>query len=241
MLNTGRGGSGLVIINPGDAGLASEIHGALFLNLSANRLKAAVFACFAYFGAGPSGARFRRTVPRLVRALVGCRHRHHDEWRHRTASLQGRLAARPPMWLMPPARRFSKLCAARGIATGWKSIATSFPKAARFPAPGPRRRAVCREIFPAAPAVRRSWPMWLAPASRPVSTCGHDKQSVTIRPQAAPRCLPCRFICAIDKIRYLSATRCLSRHDAARRESLSRNMGVGRKIKRLAVQDGLLQ
>jgi len=30
---------------------------------------------------------------------------------------------------------------------------------------------VSREIFPAAPAVRRSWPMWLAPASLPVSTC----------------------------------------------------------------------
>ena len=33
---------------------------------------------------------------------------------------------------------------------------TSFPKAVRCPVPGPRRPAVWREIFPAAPAVRRS-------------------------------------------------------------------------------------
>ncbi len=32
--------------------------------------------------------------------------------------------------------------------------------------------AVCREIFPAAPAVRRSWPMWLPQASRPGWICG---------------------------------------------------------------------
>jgi len=44
--------------------------------------------------------------------------------------------------------------------------------------------AVCREIFPAAPAVRRSWRMWLAPASRPVSTWDPSvRQSVAIRPQ----------------------------------------------------------
>ena len=66
----------------------------------------------------------------------------------------------------------SKLCAVRATATGLKSAAMSFPKAARYPAPGPRPPAVCREIFPAAPAVRRSWRMWLAPALRSVSTCG---------------------------------------------------------------------
>ena len=56
---------------------------------------------------------------------------------------------------LDPASRL-KLCAARATATGWKSAATSFPKAVRCPVPGPRRPAVWREIFPAAPAVRRS-------------------------------------------------------------------------------------
>ena len=41
----------------------------------------------------------------------------------------------------------------------------------------PRRLTVCREIFPAAPAVRRSSRMWLGPASRPVSTCGPKVKS----------------------------------------------------------------
>ena len=75
---------------------------------------------------------------------------------------------------MPPAKWFNKLCAARATAIGWKS------SAARFPAPGPRRLAVCRETSPAAPAMRRSWRMWLARLD--VRTQG-DKQSVTIRPQ----------------------------------------------------------
>ena len=61
------------------------------------------------------------------------------------------FAARQPMQSMPPASRFSKFCAARATATGWKSAATSSQMEARFPAPGPTRSAVCRETFPAAP------------------------------------------------------------------------------------------
>src|SRR4030088_2109046 len=94
------------------------------------------------------------------------------------------FVARPPMWLMPPARRFSKLCAVRATATGWKSAATSFPKAARCPAPGPRRPEACREIFPAAPAAEIVANVAGAgfTAHLDLRTQG-DRQSVTIRPQ----------------------------------------------------------
>ena len=51
-----------------------------------------------------------------------------------------------------------QLCAARATATGLKSAATLFPKAVHSLPPGPRRPGVCLEIYPAAPAVRRSSP-----------------------------------------------------------------------------------
>ena len=73
--------------------LESENHGALLFETFRERPHSGTdrdrnFACF---GAGPSGARFRRTVPRLVEALVWSRPRALSNWPHRPAELEGGL------------------------------------------------------------------------------------------------------------------------------------------------------
>ena len=93
-----------------------------------------------------------------------------------------------------------KLCAVRATATGWKSAAMSPPKAARCRAPGPRRPAVCREIFRPRQRCGDRGECGGA-SSRPVSTCGPKATSSRSRSghKQAPTWLPWRLLCAKDK------------------------------------------
>ncbi|MGS0740152.1 hypothetical protein ACVBEG_27425 [Pseudomonas sp. GG8] len=93
-----------------------------------------------------------------------------------------RLRCKAAYAVNPTGKALQQL-AARAIATGWKSAATSFPKAVRFLAPGPRRpssgnlsgRASGAEIVADAAAAGF--------AARLDVRIQGDKQSVTIRPQ----------------------------------------------------------
>ena len=120
-----------------------------------------------------------RPIPGVVRALVGCRHRHHDEWRHGTDSLQGAYAVnatgKAVQQILRCASDSYRVEIISNVISEGGSLSGSWAEATRGVSGNVSGRASDAEIVANLASAGFT-------ARLDVRTQG-DKQSVTIRPQ----------------------------------------------------------